>query len=104
MSISEETEWFGESCQALLANLVGSDSESKELSLIPVVAECPDVFPNELPGLPPKRAVEFVIDLARGVSPISKASYCMAPAELKDLKIQLEESNYCTSFDLAKWQ
>ena len=102
VSISEATDWFGEGSRAFLANLEESESKSKELSMIPVVAEFPDVFPDELPGLPPKRAVQFVISLAPGVTPISKAPYRMALAELKELKSQLEESNYCTSFDLAK--
>ena len=91
MSESEATKWLGEGCQAYLANLEESESKPKELSLIPVVAEFPDVFLDELPGLPPKRTVEFVIDLVPGVSPISKAPYRMAPAELKELKSQLEE-------------
>ena len=69
VSANEATKWLGEGCQAYLANLEESESKPKELSLIPVVAEFSDVFPNELPGLPPKRAVEFVIDLAPGVSP-----------------------------------
>ena len=66
MSTSEATKWLGEGCQAYLANLEECETKPKELSLIPVVAEFPDVFPNELPGLPPKRTVEFVIDLAPG--------------------------------------
>ena len=91
VSVSEATEWFGEGCKVFSATLEEPESKPKELSMIPVVAEFPDVFPGELPGLPPKRAVEFVIDLAPGVSPISKAPYRMAPAELKELKSQLEE-------------
>ena len=49
------------------------------------------VFLEELPGLPPTREVEFGIDLIPGSHPISKASYRMAPAELKELGKQLEE-------------
>ena len=48
-----------------------------------------DVFPDELPGLPPLREVEFSIDLVPGASPISKAPYRMAPVELEELKKQL---------------
>ena len=44
-----------------------------------------------MPGLPPVREIEFVIELAPGVDPVSKAPYRMAPAELKELKIQLQE-------------
>ena len=90
--VNVATKWFGESCQAFLANLGESDSKTKELSMIPVVAEFLDVFLDEIPWLPPKRAVEFVIDLApRGVTPISKAPYRMAPVELKELQVQLKE-------------
>ncbi|KAL9236197.1 hypothetical protein vseg_010898 [Gypsophila vaccaria] len=57
---------------------------------IPVVQEYPDVFPDELPGLPPARDVEFS-DLVPGTPPISKVPHRMAPVELKELKEQLEE-------------
>ncbi|CAN6447714.1 unnamed protein product [Victoria cruziana] len=58
---------------------------------IPVVQEYADVFPEELPGLPPKREIEFTISLVPGVQPISKAPYRMAPAELAELKKQIQE-------------
>ena len=57
---------------------------------IPVVRDFPDVFPEELPGMPPERAVEFVVDLIPGTAPISKCPYKMAPHELAELKSQLE--------------
>ena len=56
-----------------------------------VVSEFVDVFPDELPGLPPHREVEFGIDLVPGATPISKAPYRLSPAELKELKQQLQE-------------
>ena len=58
---------------------------------IPVVQEFPDVFLDELPGMPPNRQIEFSIDLVPGTTPISIAPYRMAPAELKEPKIQLQE-------------
>ena len=58
---------------------------------VPIVNEFPDVFPDDLPGIPPSRAVEFVIKLKPGTGPISKAPYRMAPAELKELKAQLQD-------------
>ncbi|KAL0536373.1 hypothetical protein IC582_025320 [Cucumis melo] len=61
------------------------------LSSEPVVRDYPDVFLEELPGLPPHREVEFVIELEPGTVPISRAPYRMAPAELKKLKVQLQE-------------
>jgi hypothetical protein len=61
------------------------------LEEIPVVCEYPDVFPDELPGMPPDRDVEFVIELQPGTAPISKRPYRMPPKELAELKNQLQE-------------
>jgi hypothetical protein len=58
---------------------------------IHVVRELPDVFPEELPGMPPDREVEFVIDLLPRTAPISKRPYKMSVEELKVLKKQLTE-------------
>ena len=58
---------------------------------IPIVKEFPDVFLDDISGLPPDRAIEFVIELVIGTEPISIPPYRMAPAELKELKAQLEE-------------
>jgi hypothetical protein len=58
---------------------------------IRVVRDFPDVFPEELPGVPPDREVEFVIDLLLGTAPIPKRSYKMSVEELKELKKQLTE-------------
>ena len=55
------------------------------------MSEYPDVFPDELVNLPPKREIEFEINLLPGTSPISKTPYRMAPAELKELKLQLQD-------------
>jgi hypothetical protein len=61
------------------------------LDEIPVVCEYPDVFPDELPGMPPDRDVKFVIELQPGTAPISKRPYRMPPKELAELKTQLQE-------------
>jgi hypothetical protein len=63
----------------------------QEIWDIPVVCEFPDVFPKDLPGLPPERDVEFVIELKHGTAPISKRSYRMPPNELTELKTQLQD-------------
>ena len=60
--------------------------EAKPLEEVPIVNEYLDVFPEELPGMPPDRDIEFVIDLVTGTSPIAKRSYRMAAAELAELK------------------
>ena len=65
--------------------------QAKSLEEVPVVNEYPDVFPEELPGMPPDRDVEFVIDLVPGTAPIAKRPYRMAASELAELKKQLEE-------------
>jgi hypothetical protein len=56
-----------------------------------VVCEFPDVFPEDLPGFPPERDVEFVIELKPGTAPISRRSYRMPPNELAELKTQLQD-------------
>jgi hypothetical protein len=63
----------------------------KALADIPVVSEFLDVFPNDLPGLPLDRDVEFKIELLPGTSPISRRPYRMPPNELAELKVQLNE-------------
>ena len=50
-----------------------------------------DVFPDEIPGMPPQREIDFTIDLVSGTGPISKAPYRMAPKELEELKSHLEK-------------
>jgi hypothetical protein len=55
-----------------------------------VVREFLDVFPDDLPGMPPERAIEFKIELQPGTAPIAKAPYKMSPVELNELKIQLQ--------------
>ncbi|WVZ52682.1 hypothetical protein U9M48_003719 [Paspalum notatum var. saurae] len=66
-------------------------SELQEIKKIPVVCDFPDVFPEELPGFPPDRDVEFKIDLVPGTAPVSRRPYRIAPNELKELKTQLQE-------------
>ena len=58
---------------------------------VPVVRDFLDVFPDDLPGLPPEQEIDFPIDLVPGTAPISLPTHRMAPAELKKLKTQLQE-------------
>jgi hypothetical protein len=62
-----------------------------QLENIPVVCEYPDVFPDDLPGMPPDKDVEFVIELQPGTAPISRRPYRIPPKELAELKNQLQE-------------
>jgi hypothetical protein len=62
---------------------------TKDISDVPVVCEFEDVFPKDLPGLPPDRDVEFVINLVLGTASIAQSLYHMAKVELKLLKVEL---------------
>ncbi|KAL5752232.1 hypothetical protein ACOSQ2_022739 [Xanthoceras sorbifolium] len=78
-------------CETYLAYVVDVEKiESSPLN-ISTVCDFPDVFPEELPSLPPIREIEFAIDVIPGTTPISITPYRMAPAELKELKLQLQE-------------
>nr|GEU53917.1 putative reverse transcriptase domain-containing protein [Tanacetum cinerariifolium] len=66
-------------------------SDEKRLENIPVVREFPNVFPEELPGLPPVRQVEFQVDLIPGARPVARAPYRLAPSEMQELSNQLQE-------------
>src|SRR5438105_3111957 len=61
--------------------------EVEPLEEIPVVNEYPDVFPKELPGLPPERAVEFSIELLPGTAPVFRRPYKMPPKDLAEMKV-----------------
>ena len=78
-------------CQGYLAHVVDTRKEVLKLDDIPVVREFPDVFPEDLRGIPINREIEFSIDLLPRTSSISKTPYWMAPNELKELKEQLQE-------------
>ncbi|GJZ83095.1 putative reverse transcriptase domain-containing protein [Tanacetum coccineum] len=58
---------------------------------MPTVRDFPEVFPEDLPGLPPTRQVEFQIDLVPRAAPVARASYRLAPTELQELSTQLQE-------------
>ncbi|KAI3806831.1 hypothetical protein L1987_22746 [Smallanthus sonchifolius] len=76
---------------AILALVADKSTEEKKLEDIPIVREFPEVFPEDLPGLPPHRQVEFQIDLTPGAAPIARAPYRLAPSELQELSTQLQE-------------
>ncbi|GJT26144.1 putative reverse transcriptase domain-containing protein [Tanacetum coccineum] len=66
-------------------------SEKKRLEDVPIVKDFPDVFPEDLSGLPQTRQVEFQIDLVPGAAPVARAPYRLAPSEMKELSEQLKE-------------
>ncbi|GKA76445.1 hypothetical protein Tco_0782906 [Tanacetum coccineum] len=69
-------------------------SKKKRLEGVPIVWDFPDVFPEDLPGLPPTRQVEFQIDLIPGAAPVARAPYRLAPFEIE--KSVENEKNYLT--------
>ena len=82
-------------CQGQLAGCIArltlEDEVRPDLDLPRVVCKYEDVFPNELPGLPPQRVVDFGIELHPGTSPISMTPHRMAPVEFQELRVQLQE-------------
>ncbi|GJY12219.1 putative reverse transcriptase domain-containing protein [Tanacetum coccineum] len=78
-----------------LASITAKETEDrsgeKRLEDVPIVQDFPEVFPEELPGLPPTRQVEFQIDLVPGAAPVARAPYRLAPSEMKELSEQLQE-------------
>ena len=85
-----DSRWHGQ-LMGWLVSLTVKDEARQELGLPLAVYEYEDVFPNELPGLPPHRDVDFKIQLHPGTSPISMIAHRMAPVELEELKVQLQE-------------
>nr|GEU57693.1 hypothetical protein [Tanacetum cinerariifolium] len=78
-------------------------SKGKQLKDVPIVRDFPKVFPEDLPGLPPARPVEFQIDLILGAAPVARAPYRLAPSEMKELSEQLKElSDRSTEQDIPK--
>ena len=78
-------------CEAYLAYVIDMVKERPSVSDIPTVSDFPDVFPKELPRLPPQREIEVTIDVVPGATPASITPYRMAPVELKELKLQVQE-------------
>ena len=78
-------------CLAFLAHLKEDTTQVPSIESVSVVCEFLDVFPADLPGMPPDRDIDFCIDLEPGTRPISIPPYRMAPAELRELKAQLQE-------------
>ena len=78
-------------CLAFLAHLRDDTTQVPSIESVSVVREFLDVFPANLPGMPPDRDIDFCIDLEPGTHLISIPPYRMAPAELRELKAQLQE-------------
>ncbi|GKF12889.1 hypothetical protein Tco_0050815 [Tanacetum coccineum] len=82
-------------CQIFLVQVTKKETEGKskekQLEDVPTVRDFPEVFSEDLPGLPPTRQVEFQIDLVPGAAPVARAPYRLASSELQELSTQLQE-------------
>jgi len=81
----------GERPEAHKQVLMSTTTEEIKLADIPIVRDFPDVFPDDVQGLPPTRQVEFRIDLIPNATPVAKAPYRLAPSEMQELAAQLRE-------------
>ncbi|GJX85340.1 putative reverse transcriptase domain-containing protein [Tanacetum coccineum] len=95
ISCTRTQKYIEKGCQVYLAQVTSKKadykSEEKRLKDVSIVREFPEVFPEDLPGLPPARQIEFQIHLVPGVAPVARASYRLAPAEMQELSTQLQE-------------
>nr|GFC20025.1 putative reverse transcriptase domain-containing protein [Tanacetum cinerariifolium] len=95
ISCAKMQKYMLKGCQVFLAHVTTKEaegkSEKKRLENIPIVWDFPEVFPKDLPGLPPTQQVVFQIDLIPGAAPVARAPYRLAPPEMKELSEQLKE-------------
>nr|GEY01504.1 putative reverse transcriptase domain-containing protein [Tanacetum cinerariifolium] len=95
ISCSKAQEYMAKGCQIFMAQISAKKeedkSEGKQLKDVRILQDFPKVFPEDLPGLPPARSVEFQIDLIPGAAPVARAPYRLAPSEMKELSEQLHE-------------
>nr|GFA23403.1 reverse transcriptase domain-containing protein [Tanacetum cinerariifolium] len=91
---SKVREYRAKGCHVFLAQISAAQEddkpERKQVKDVPIVQDFPEVFPENLPGLPPARPVEFQIDLIPGAAPVARAPYRLAPSEMKELSEQLQ--------------
>ncbi|XP_074378253.1 uncharacterized protein LOC141719782 [Apium graveolens] len=78
-------------CEGYLDHVIDRSKERPNIESITIVSKFPDIFPDELPGLPHNRLIEFSINLTPGVEPVPKAPYRITPAEMKELAKKLQE-------------
>ncbi|GJU12423.1 putative reverse transcriptase domain-containing protein [Tanacetum coccineum] len=95
ISCTKTQKYLLKGCHVFLAHVTAKKaedkSEDKRLEDVPIVRDFPEVFPEDLSGIPPTRQVEFQIDLVHGVAPVAWAPYRLSPSEMKELLDQLQE-------------
>ena len=100
ISAMKASKLLANGCVGFLANIVDTTQKEKmKLEDVPVVNKFKDVFPEDLPGIPPDREIMFEIELLPGTSPILKAPYRMAPVELGSYKLNFKSYSIKVSFD-----
>ncbi|KAF5801008.1 putative nucleotidyltransferase, Ribonuclease H [Helianthus annuus] len=90
VSMLKASRCLNRGCVIYMAQVIIEEPKPK-IEDLPVISEYPEVFPEELPGLPPDRQVEFRIDIIPGAAPIARAPYRLAPTEMNELRTQLDE-------------
>ena len=105
ISIIQANKMLHKACQGYLVYAIEYGNSEIQLAEVPMVNEFFDVFLEDLPGLPPDREIEFEIELVPGPEPISIAPYRMAPAVLKEMKVQMEEllSKGFVKMSISSW-
>ncbi|GJY93397.1 putative reverse transcriptase domain-containing protein [Tanacetum coccineum] len=91
ISCIKARKYVEQGCHLFLAHVMKKKSKEKRLEDVPVICDFPEVFLEELLGLPPPRQVEFRIDLVSGAAPVARAPYRLASSEMKELSVQLQE-------------
>ncbi|GJY39611.1 putative reverse transcriptase domain-containing protein [Tanacetum coccineum] len=95
ISCTKTQKYMLKGCHVFLAHVTTKKtedkSEEKRLEDVPIIQDFPEVFPDDLPGLPLTRQVEFQIDLIPGAAPVARAPYRLAPSEMKELSEKLQE-------------
>ncbi|XP_071739537.1 uncharacterized protein [Rutidosis leptorrhynchoides] len=91
ISMMKAKKSLAKGCDSFLAYVIDAKKEKKTVADIPEVRDFPEVFPDELPGLPPVREVEYRIDLMPGSTPVAKAPYRLAPSEIRDMMMQIQD-------------
>lgn len=91
ITVMRARQLLNKGCQGYLAHVVLAEETTASVEDVGIIRHFPNVFPEELPGLPPDHEMEFTIDLLPGTNPISFTPYRMALTELRELKTQLQE-------------
>ncbi|GKD70660.1 putative reverse transcriptase domain-containing protein, partial [Tanacetum coccineum] len=95
ISCSKAQEYMAKGCQVFLAQISAKNeedkSEGKQIKDVPIIRDFPEVFPEDLLGLPLARPLEFQIDLIPGAAPVARAPYRLAPSKMKELSEQLQQ-------------